>query len=120
MLSTRLLLRLCCIPAKSAVGRAGADQFQQMLGSTLAGSAGSHLPAEPPASAFLKGSAAVLRRTLNQMPPQLLVGLFQELSSVDPQPQVSMLGPAGRLCTLKELPIGTAEALLRTGLDWST
>eukprot|EP00891_Asterochloris_glomerata_P007033 jgi/Astpho2/7033/Aster-x1415 len=88
MLSTHLLLRLCCMPAKSAMGRAGADQVQQMLGSTVAGSAGSHLPAEPPASAFLKGSAAVPRSTLNQMPPQLLVGLFQELSSQEPQPQL--------------------------------
>ena len=96
MLSTRLLLRLCCIPAKSAIGRAGAAQFQQMLGSTL-GSAGSRLPAEPPASAFLKGLAAVPRSTLNQMPPQLLVGLFQELGSLEPPPQVSMLGQAGRL-----------------------
>lgn len=92
MLSTHLLLRLCCMPAKSAMGRAGADQVQQMLGSTVAGSAGSHLPAEPPASAFLKGSAAVPRSTLNQMPPQLLVGLFQELSSQEPQPQVSRRG----------------------------
>ena len=97
MLSTRLLLRLCCIPAKSAVGGAGAGQYQQVLGSTLAGSAGCQLPAEPPASAFLRGSAAVPRSTLAQMPPQLLVGLFQELSSLEPHPQVSMLGPAGRL-----------------------
>ena len=97
MLSARLLLRLCCIPAKSPLGRAGANQLQQVLGSTPAGSAESQLPAEPHASAFLKGSAAVPRSTLNQMPPQLLVGLFQELSSVEPHPQVSRLGPEGRL-----------------------
>ena len=73
------------------------DQFQHILGSTLTGSAGAHLPAEPPALAFLKGSAAVPRSTLAQMPPQLLVGLFQELSSVEPHPQVSFLAQAGRL-----------------------
>ena len=86
MLSAHLLLTLCCTPAKQMPPPVPSNSTQT---SEAEGAAQQlQLPLEPVTTAFLKGSAAVPRSTLQQMQPQLLVGLFQELSSREPHAQV--------------------------------